>query len=68
MRFEVGTLLIPEDPLVGSSGKCAGQQVQSKKVVYIADPGFVGKDSVRYVVKSAALLKAKAYEVDLVVK
>ncbi len=68
LRFEVGSLIIPQDPLVGSSGKCVGKEVQSKKVVYVADPGFVGNDSVRYVVKSSALLKDKAYEVDLKVQ
>lgn len=65
LRFEVGELSIPEDPEIGSSGNCAGQQVQSKKVIYVADPDFVGKDSVSYVVKSSLLLGSKVYDVTI---
>lgn len=68
LRFEVGSLMIPEDPAIGSAGACAGQQVQSKKVIYVAHPNFVGQDSISYVVKSSFLLGSKAYDVNIDVR
>ena len=63
LRFEVGTLVIPDEPIVGRAGKCVGQSVQSKRVVYIPDEDFVGLDFVSYVVKSSVFLGDKSYDV-----
>lgn len=65
LRFEVGSLLIPDDPGVGSAGNCVGKEVQSKKVIYVAKPNFVGQDSVSYVVKSSVLLGSTVYDVNI---
>lgn len=63
LRFDVGSLVVPDNPDVGSAGKCAGKEIKSKKIVYIANPDFVGQDSVVYVVKSSFLLGQKQYDV-----
>ncbi len=68
LRFEVGSLEIPEDAEVGSSGSCAGQQVQSKRLVYVARPDFVGEDMVSYTVKSSFLLGSKIYAININVR
>ncbi len=65
LRFEVGSLIIPEDPIVGASGKCVGQPVQSKRVIYIPFDDFTGTDFVSYVVKSSVFLGAKSYNVSI---
>ena len=68
IRFEVGSLVITEQAIVGSPDGCVGQSIKSKKVIYIPDPDFVGDDSVSYVVKSSKLLGDKAYDVNINVK
>lgn len=68
LRFEVGSLLIPDDPEIGSAGDCVGEQVQSKKVIYVANPNFVGQDSVSYVVKSTVFLGSTIYDVNIDVR
>jgi len=65
LRFEVGSLVIPDDPIIGSAGECSGLPVQSKRLIYIPDENFVGDDSVTYVVKSTKLLGDKAYDVSI---
>jgi len=67
LRFEVGSLRIPDEPPVGSAGSCAGQPVQSKRIVYVPYANFAGSDFVRYVVKSSFFLGSKAYDVQIVV-
>jgi len=68
LRFEAGKIVIPENPDTGSAGNCVGQTVQSKKIVYIANPNFVGQDSVSFLVKSSFLLGHKVYDVNIDVK
>jgi len=68
LRFEVGSLIIPDEPIIGSSGSCVGKNIQSKKVIYVPSPNFVGEDFVSYVVKSTRLLGNKAYEIDIKVQ
>lgn len=65
LRFEAGRIVIPENPDTGSAGNCVGKQVQSKKIIYIADPDFVGQDSVSFLVKSTLLLGSKVYDVNI---
>lgn len=68
LRFEVGSLIIPEDPEFGSAGNCVGERVQSKKVIYVANPDFVGQDSVTYVVKSTMFLGSTVYDLNIDVR
>jgi hypothetical protein len=35
-------------PASGSTGKCAGKTIKSKKIMYLSKPGFRGSDSVAY--------------------
>jgi len=68
LRFEVGSLTIPEKPLVGRSGKCAGKPVKSKRVFYVPSHDYSGEDYVEYVVKSTRLLGSAAYSVNIKVE
>jgi len=63
LRFEVGDLVVPEDPIIGSAGKCVGEPITSKKVFYVANRGFTGTDFVSYTVKSSMFLQRKVYNV-----
>lgn len=65
LRFEVGSLVIPDEPVVGSSGSCVGRSVVSKRLVYVPDNNFVGNDSVRYEVISSMFMAKKSYEVNI---
>jgi len=68
IRFEVGSLVIPEDPIVGHAGKCVGQPVKSTRILYIPRTGYTGEDNVKYIVKSTPLLGSTEYDVDIAVK
>jgi hypothetical protein len=35
-------------PASGSTGKCAGKTIKSKKIMYLSKPGFRGSDAVGY--------------------
>jgi hypothetical protein len=35
-------------PASGSTGKCAGKTIKSKKIMYLSKPGFRGSDTVGY--------------------
>jgi len=65
LRFEVGRLVIPNDPIVGSAGSCVGKSIQSKRVFYIPNPDFIGNDFVSYAVKSSRLMNEKVYDIDI---
>lgn len=65
LRFEVGSLVIPDEPVVGSSGNCVGRSVVSKRLVYVPDNNFVGSDSVKYEVSSSMFMAKKLYEVNI---
>jgi len=68
LRFEVGTLMVPENPEIGSAGNCAGKEVQSKKVIYVANPDFVGQDALSFVIDASFLLGKKAFDFNINVK
>jgi len=46
---ETDRVIPTSTPATGSTGKCAGKSVTSKKIMYRSAPGFRGSDTVGYV-------------------
>lgn len=63
LEFAVSSLVVPEDPIIGTPGQCVGQEVTSKQLFYIAHRGFSGPDSISYTVKSSFFLPKRQYNV-----
>ena len=40
--------LAASTPASGSTGKCAGKMIKSKRIMYLSKPGFRGSDTVGY--------------------
>jgi len=68
LRYEVGTLLIPESPEFGKAGKCANKLIQSRKIIYIAGPSFTVNDRVSFSVPTGQPFSRKIYDVEIEIK
>jgi len=46
--MDADEVIAASTPASGSTGKCAGKTIKSKKIMYLSKPGFRGSDTVGY--------------------
>lgn len=68
LRYEVGSLPIPENPEFGEAGSCAGKLIESRKILYVAGPVLADTDRVSFSVPGDGLFKRQIYDVEIDIK
>lgn len=68
LRYEVGSLTIPDSPEFGTAGECVGKLIESKRIFYIAGPSFSLTDQVSFSVPADGLFQRKIYDIEIEIK